>query len=438
MLGVVVLIAGLAGAWVLLRSGGGEPEPSSSFTYDRRDPVRSPSPAAEKVKLRPITGDQLCAAIPDGLRKSLVTDGRYGGRDSSTGAATEREKRAACEWHNSKMDVGNGIIGHRTLSFSVGARSTESQSAVEYAKDQFDKDKEGHERRVNVRDGKRIDGKTSGSAFGELKELEYGDAAYSQTWIGHSGLKTTVFVRQGPWLIQVEYGGSNRTGDKYPSGDEVRAEAGKVAERITAEMAKDAGKVKLAGPCAILTAKDVESAFFPTAEGPSVSGNDGRIKQTTCTWSIGEAVEHKPGQEFTARGGELRIHVVDWGSDGLGSKFQFDRDAKKYDRYHGKGGIGDDNIHTDYEPRQELSGLGEKAFAVVSSTTRPGRTDEGPTQEVLIKALIGDRTVEFAFRGTTTGGGVIGAEGYQEPVFESSVAQQAVAKLAKAFLAGLK
>lgn len=421
---------------LLSRSGGGEPGPSSSFTYDRGNPVRSP--AAERVKLRPITGDQLCTAIPDGLRKSLVTDGRYGGKDSSTGAATENEKRAACEWHNNKMDVGNGIIGHRTLSISVEARSTESQSAVEYAKDRFERDKEGHERRVNVRDGKRTDGKTSGSAFGELKELKYGDASYSQTWIGHSGLKTTVFIRQGPWLINVEYGGSNRTGDKYPSGDEVRAGAGKVAERVTAEMAKDAGKVKLAGPCAILTAKEIGSAFFPTVQGPSVGGNDGRIQHTTCTWRINEAVEHQPGQEFTARGGELRIHVVDWGGGDLGSTFQFERDAKKYDRYHAKGGIGNDNTHTVYEPRQELSGLGEKAFAVVSSTTRPGRPDEDPMQEVLIKTLVGDRTVEFTFRGTTTGGGVVGAGDYQKPVFESSVAQKAVAKLAKAFLADLK
>ncbi|TMR92932.1 hypothetical protein [Nonomuraea basaltis] len=438
VVGVVLLIAGVAGGWMLLGPGGGEPGSSSNSTDDRPSRIRSPSPTVEAVKLRPITGDQLCAAIPDDLRKSLVTDGRYGGKEASTGAATENEKRAGCEWSNNKMAVGNGIIGHRALSISVEARSTERQSAVEYAKDRFGSDKEAHERRVNVRDGKRTDGKTSGSAFGELKELEYGDASYSQTSLGHSSLKTDVFIRQGLWLIKVTYGGSNRTGAKYPSGDEVRAAAGKVAGRITAEMAKDAGKVKLVGPCAILTAKHIESALFPTVEGPSVGGRDGRIQQNTCTWSIREAVEHEPGQEFTARGGELRIHVVDWGGGGLGSKFQFDRDAKKYDRYHAKGGIGDDNIHTNYEPRQALSGLGEKAFAVVSSTARPSRADEGPTQEVLIKVLIGDRTVEFTFRGTTTGGGVVGAGGYQKPVFESSVAQPAVAKLARTFLAGLK
>ncbi|MGI5291865.1 hypothetical protein ACQEVF_52335 [Nonomuraea polychroma] len=158
----VVVIAGLAGAWIFLRPGGGEPAASSRLTLDQRDPVRSPSPAAEAVKLRPITGDQLCAAVPDSLRKSLVTDGRYGGK--------------------------------------------------------------------------------------------------------------------------------------------------------------------------------------------------------------------------------------------------------------------------------ELSGLGEKAFAVISTTTRPGKE---PMREVLVKVLVGDRTAEFAFRGTTIGGGIIAADDYQKPVFESSVAQHAVAKLAKTFVAGL-
>ncbi|RVX40017.1 hypothetical protein EDD27_2404 [Nonomuraea polychroma] len=433
----VVVIAGLAGAWILLRPGGGEPASSSRLTLDQRDPLRSPSPAAEAVKLRPITGDQLCAAVPDSLRKSLVTDGRYGGKDASTSAATETEKRAACSWHNSKMDVGNGVIGHRMLSISVKAQSRDRQNAVEYAKEQFGSDKKTHERRVNVRDGKRIDGRTSGSAFGPLVGLKYGDESYSQSSIGHSGLRAAVFVRQGPWLITVEYVGSNRTGNKYPSGDEVRAAAGKVAERITAEMAKDAGKVKLTGPCAILTAEHIESAFFPTAEGPSVAGNDGRIKQTTCAWSVREKVPHKPGEEYTARGGELRIHVVDWGGGDSGSKFQFHRDAQKFDRYHAKGGIGDNNIHTAYEPRRELSGLGEKAFAVISTTTRPDSPDKEPMQEVLVKVLLGDRTVELTFRGTTTGGGIIAADDYQKPVFEPSAAQQAVAKLAKTVVAGL-
>lgn len=140
----------------------------------------------------------------------------------------------------------------------------------------------------------------------------------------------------------------------------------------------------------------------------------------------------------SGRGGQLRVHLVDWGSDGLGSTFQFDRDAKKYDRYRAKGGIGNDTTHTVYEPRQELSGLGEKAFAVVSSTTRPNRPEDAPTREVLIKVLIGDRTAAFTFRGTTAGGGIVGAGNYREPVFESSAARTAVEKLAKAFLAGLK
>lgn len=439
VVGVVVLIAGVAGAWMLLRDDGGEPRLSSKSAYERRSPVRSPSPsAARSVKLRPITGDQLCAAIPDAFRKSLVTDGRYGGKDSSTAAARETEKRAGCRWSNNKMDVGKGVVGHRSLSISVQAQSTERQGAVEYAKERFDRDRQSHERRVNVRNGKRIDGRTTGSAFGELKELNYGDVSYSQSSIGPSGLKATVYVRQGPWLIQVEYGGSNRTGVRYPSGDEARAASGKVAERITAEMAKDAGKVKLAGPCALLTAEHIASAFFPTVEGPSAGGSDGRIRQDTCTWKIYEPVPHKPGQEYTTRGGELRIHVIDWGGGDTGSAFQFDRHARKYDRYHAKGGIGDASIHTTYERRQVLSGLGEKAFAVVSSTTRPGREGEGSTREVLVMVLVGDRTVEFVFRGTTTGGGIVGAGDYREPAFDTSVAQPAVTRLAKTFLAGLK
>ncbi|TDD21749.1 hypothetical protein E1294_14110 [Nonomuraea diastatica] len=436
----VVLVGGVAGGWLLLQEFGDRPGPPTDYSGKRPRLVRTPSatPAAEVVKLRPITGSQLCAAIPDALRKSLVTDGKYGGKDASTGAATESDKRADCGWSNNKMDVGDGVIGHRSLSISVRAKSTESQNAIEYAKDQFEQDRKSHERRVNVRDGKRIDGKTSGSAFGETIKLAYGDASYSQSSIGHSGLSAAVYVRQGPWLIKVEYRGSNRTGRKYPSGDEVRAAAGKVAERITAEMAKDASKAKVGGPCGILTAADVKSAFFPTVTGPSVGENDGRIKQTTCTWKISEAVKHEPGQEYTTRGGELRIHVVDWRGGELGSDFQFDRDAKKFDRYRAKGGIGNDVTHTTYGPREELSGLGEKAFAVVSTTTRPGEADAEPTQDILVKVLAGERTVEFSFRGTTAGGGIVEADDYQKPVFEPGAAKSAVTRLAKTFLAGLK
>ncbi|MEO3800173.1 hypothetical protein [Nonomuraea sp. B1E8] len=437
----VVLIGGAAGGWLLLQQFGDGPGPPPELTGKRPRLVRTPSatPAAEVVKLRPITGSQLCDAIPDALRKSLVTDGKYGGRDASTGAATESDKRANCGWSNNKMDVGDGVIGHRSLSISVRARSTESRNALEYAKDQFEQDRKAHERRVNVRDGKRVDGRTSGSAFGETLKLTYGDASYSQSSIGHSGLSAEVYVRQGPWLIKVKYGGSNRTGRKYPLGDEVRAAAGKVAERVTAEMAKDASKVKIGGPCGILSVADVQSAFFPAVTGPSVGDNDGRIKQTTCTWAISEAVKHEPGQEYTARGGSLRIHVVDWGNDGSsGSDFQFDRDARKYDRYRAKGGIGNSVSHTTYEPREELSGLGEKAFAVVSSTTTPGEPDEEPRRELLIKVLSGERTVEFTFRGTTAGGGIVEADDYQAPVFESGAAKSAVTRLAKTFLAGLE
>ncbi|WP_336203902.1 hypothetical protein [Nonomuraea sp. LPB2021202275-12-8] len=336
------------------------------------------------------------------------------------------------------MDVGNGVLGHRVLSISVAAKSAETQSAVEHATDRFDTDKKSHERRVNVRDGKRIDGRTSGSAFGELRALEYGDASYNQTSIGMSGLKAEVFVRQGPWLIKVTYGGDNRTGTRYPSGDETRAAAGKVAELITAEMTKSADKVKLTGPCGVVTAEQIESAFFPAADGPSVSTSDGSVKQTTCTWSVKEVVKHRPGQEFTTRGGQLDIRVVGWGDGDTGSTFQFDRDAKKYDRYHDKGGLTDDRLHIDYEPRQELSGLGEKAFVVVSSTTKRYDKSAPPMMEILIKVLVGNRTVEATFRGTTTGGGLVDAAGYRAPFFESAVAQPALTKVAKTFLGGLK
>lgn len=436
----VLLIAGVAGAaWMFLRPDGDGPGSLASAT-DR--PSRSkPSETAktvEAVKLRQITGDQLCAAVPDALRKSLVTDGRYGGRDASTPAATDQEKRASCSWSNSKMTLSDGRIGYRKLSVSVQARNSETQGAAEYAKSQFDRDKEAHERRVNVKDGNRTDGRTSGSAFGELKSLDHGDASYLQTSIGHSGMSADVFVLQGPWLIKVGYGGDNRTGTKYPTGDEVREAADKVSAAIVAEMAKDGGAAKPTGPCAVLTVKQVESAFFPSAQGPSVGGADGRIKQTSCAWTVKEEVEHKPGEKFTSRGGTLTIHVVDWGGGSTGSTFQFDRDAKKYDRYRAQGGIGNQITHTTYEPRKELTGLGEKAFAVISATTRPDKPEQPATQEVLVKVLSGDRTIELVFRGTTTGGGLVAGPGYQEPAFEPTAAQSAVTELAKTFLAGLK
>jgi hypothetical protein len=436
----VILIGGLAGGWLLLsRDKAGPPaKPPSGRADAVRSPTAKKAKTGEAVKLRAITGDQLCAAVPDPLRKSLVADARYGGKDASTGAATSTEKRAACSWRNSKMDVGDGVLGHRMLSISVAAKSAETRNAVDYATDRFDDDKRAHERRVNVRDGNRIDGRTSGSAFGELKTLKYGDASYSQSSIGMSGLKAEVYVRQGPWLIKVTYGGDNRTGTKYPSGDETRAAAGKVAGLITAEMARSADKVKLTGPCGIVTAEQIEAAFFPTVDGPSVSTNDGRVKQTACTWSVREAVEHRPGQEFTARGGQLSIRVVDWGDGDTGSAFQFDRDAKKYDRYHDQGGLADDRLQTDYEPRQELSGLGEKAFAVVSSTTKRYDKSAPPTTEILIKVLVGDRTIEATFRGTTTGGGLVDAARHRAPFFEPAVARPALTKVTKAFLGGLK
>lgn len=439
---LIVLVGGVVGGWLLLRPDGEGPGPSSAFERESGLPTlkRKPSPsqAAAAVKLRPITGDQLCAAVPDAYRKTLVTDGKYGGKDASTGAATETEKRAACSWRDTRMDVGGGVLGARTLSIAVEAKSSDSQNAVEQAKSRFARDKESHERRINVRDGKRVDGKTTGSSFGELLALKYGDESYSQSSIGHSGLKTTVYVRQGPWLIEVEYGGSNRTGAKYPTGDETRAAANKVAEHITAEMAKDAGSVKVTGPCGIVAVKDVESAFFPTVSAPSVGTNDGRIKQTTCTWKMSEKVEHEPGQEYTARGGDLTVRVVDWGGGDTGSAFQFDRDAKKYDRYRAQGGIGNDRTHTTYEARENLSGLGEKAFVVRSATTRPYDPEKEPSHEILVKVLTGEKTVEFVFRGTTTGGGLVQAAGYQEPSFDAAVARDAVMKVAKPFVDGLK
>ncbi|MDF5758671.1 hypothetical protein [Spongiactinospora sp. TRM90649] len=433
----VVLAGGITG-WVLLNGDDSGPPPLSA--YGRRNLARSPTPKPEAVKLRPISGDQLCAVVPDGLRKPLVTDGKYGGKDASTRAATRTEKRAACSWNNSKMDVGGGAFGHRTLTISVEAKSTETQGAAEYARKRFDDDRKGHDRRVNIRDGKRVDGRTTGSSFGEPRQLGYGDASYSQSSIGHSGLHTTVFVRQGPWLIQVAYGGANRTGAKYPTGDETRDAAGKVAELVTAEMAKDADKVKLAGPCGIVSVRDVEAAFFPEADGPAVDSRDGRIKQNTCTWSISEPVDHKPGQEYTSRGGQLQIHVVDWGDGELGSRFQYDRATRQYDRYLAQGGIGDANIQVGYEPRQNITGLGEKAFAVLSTSTKPDADpeDDRPRKELLIKVLSGDHTIDFTFRGTTTGGGLTQAKGYQEPTFDPTLTRKALERLAKTFVPALK
>ena len=58
--------------------------------------------------------------------------------------------------------------------------------------------------------------------------------------------------------------------------------------------------------------------------------------------------------------------------------------------------------------------------------------------EILIKVLAGDRTVEATFRGTTAGGGLVGAAGYQAPFFEPAVAQRALTKVTRTFLGGLR
>ncbi|MFG1942465.1 hypothetical protein [Nonomuraea sp. NPDC048826] len=431
-LAVIMLVAVAAAGWWFLRAGDGGREAAPGRTTNRSSGKPKPSRSAAAVKLRPISGDQLCAAVPGALRESLVADGKYGGRDAATPSATAEEKRASCSWRNSKMDVGNGVIGHRVLTVAVRATATAG-----HAESRFAQDKETHRRRVNVRDGKRVDGRTTGSAFGDLRELRYGDESYSQSSAGRTGLKAAVFVRQGPWLIQIEYGGSNRTRPELLTGDAVRAAAGKVAALVTAEMARDAGEVKVTGPCAVLAVDDVRAALFPEVSGPSVKSTDGRVPQTVCAWTVREPVEHEPGQEYTARGGSLNAHVADWGSAAQAA-YQFDRNAKKYDRYRAKGGIGDDRIRTTYEARERLPGLGDGAFAVVSTTVRPGRADEPPRSEILVEVLAGAKTVELTYRGTTTGGGVVTAQGYKEPAFEAAVARDALLKLAKPFADGLR
>ncbi|WP_346105594.1 hypothetical protein [Nonomuraea maheshkhaliensis] len=437
-LGVLMVAGVVTGGWLLLRAGGGGgPRPEVNDSADRGRGVPSATPGVVAVELRGLTGDQLCEVVPGAYRKTLVADGKYGGKDASTGVATEVEKRAACSWHNSRMEVGGGALGYRSLKISARAGGSGSRNALEQAKEEFGRGRTSHERRVNVRDGVRVDGRTSGSSFGPVKKLDLGDASYSQSSIGHSGLFATVYVREGPWLIEVAYGGDNRTGARYPTGDSVREAAGKVAGLVAAELAKDAGDVKLSGPCAVLTGSDIEAAFFPAVQGPSVGGNSGRIRQTSCTWKISEPVEHEPGRQFSVRGGTLGVRVVDWGKGGSGAAFQFDRAAAKFDRYHAKGGIGDARLRTDYEARQNLPGLGEKAFAVVSATYRPGRPEEGPVREVQVQVLVGERTIEFSYRGTNTGGGLVDEAGYRAPALDPSGARASVVRLAKILVSGI-
>jgi hypothetical protein len=410
----------------------------------------SPSPTAKPIVLRPVSGDQLCAAIPAKLRTSLVTDGKYGSNDARTSASSATEKRANCSWTNNKMEVGGGQIGYRTLSAEVGAQIPAYGDPLQKAKDDYQREREDYTKR-----GEQGGIQGSSTKYGKVRALKgLGDAAYIQASASSLGIKATIRILLGPWHIEVQYGGYNRDTSTGPKREQVEAGAKQYAELIVAEMSKGAGDVKVTGPCGILSVKDVETVL-PRAEGPTVGGSDGRIKQKTCTWKSGKAAS-KPGQQVKVPSGQLTIHYVNWNGGDLGGPFQFDRDAKKYDRYRAKGGIGSasQDIHTDYEARKELSGIGEKAFSVVSRTTRPSEGKAqwptacldsaaalnyaAPTDEILVEVLVGEQTIQLTYRGTTTGGGTYGEDGCMEPYFEASAIESELEQLAKTFVTGLK
>lgn len=362
-------------------------------------------------QLRPITGAQVCAAVPEALRVSLVPDDTISDDITwSNNVATATQAWGDCDWH---------FGAPRSLSVSVQAYGTVTQTATDHAKQEFDKSRADAAKRAGEPD-------TLGWTNTPPVAADHGDAAYSLTGsrIGRPGRLDSRYVymhiRQGPWLISIRYRGEERNG-KLPAEAELRRGADQVAEVFTAEVAKNPSTVAPndSGLCGAISTADVTSAFFPSVTEVRSSGD---ADNTACTWKIrdrlGQTNEVVQIGDYCGRGvvqlggvaprcGELRIHVDNLGlRDHRDLKAVFDNMAESYAKD---------------APVKHLTGLGDRAIAVA---------DE-------VHVLAGDYLILLTYNGTNTGGGVRGAPGYQEPNLDEAALRKSLIRSATIFVPGL-
>ncbi|SEG96056.1 hypothetical protein SAMN05444920_109265 [Nonomuraea solani] len=373
--------------------------PSAAPTPTAAAVSQAPAPVAPD-RLRPITGAQVCAAVPKSLRVSLLPEDMFTDDVNwSNNVATATVAWGECNWHRGAP---------RSLSVIVQAYGTVTQTATEHAKQLFDKSKAEAATQAEKPDRR---------AYTPPVTADHGDAAYRRTVTetSRSGSRDAeVVIRQGPWLITITYRGEERDG-ALPAEAELRRGADRFAEVFTAEMAKDPSTVAPDGdrPCGAISATDVTLAFFPSVT--EVGGN-GDADQTACTWEIRDGVvqaDRPCGRgvmrlgDIASRCGQLRIHVSDarrlYRRD---LKAQFDFEAGHYAKE---------------VPIKRLTGLGDRAFAVA--------------QEV--RVLAGDRLIRFTYDGTNVGGGPRDAPGYQKPDLDEAALRKSLIRTARSFVSGL-
>ncbi|MGP3955845.1 hypothetical protein ACTWPT_07590 [Nonomuraea sp. 3N208] len=384
-------------------------------------PAAAPTPTAATVsptptpvipdQLRPITGAQVCAAVPKTLRVSLVSGDTLSDEiDWSNNVASATQVWGNCEWYSGAS---------RSLRVTVQAYGTVTQTATDHAKQEFDKSKAEDAKLAEKPD-------VLGWTYTTPVAADHGDAAYSLTGttIGQSDRSGSRYVhmhiRQGPWLISIRYRGEERN-DKLPSEAELRRGANQVAEVFTAEMAKDPSTVvpSDSGLCGAISAADVTSAFFPSV---AEVGSSGDADDTTCTWQIRDRVWQTAEvvqtvgycglgviqlEDMAPRCGDLRIYVDNLGDrDHRNRKTLFDNEAEAYAKS---------------APVKHLTGLGDRAFAVADR----------------VHVLAGEYLIQFTYDGTNTGGGIRDAPGYKEPDLDEAALRKSLIRIATIFVSGL-
>ncbi|MCF6470757.1 hypothetical protein FAF44_20515 [Nonomuraea sp. MG754425] len=351
-------------------------------------------------RLRPITGAQVCAAVPETLRASLLRAETFGDDiDWSNNVATATWAWGKCDWYRGAA---------RSLEVTVQAYGTITRTATDHTRQVFDQSRASSAKQA-------VEPGDDGWTYTPPLAAKHGDAAFSLTGTETGERRSRyahLVVRQGPWLISIRYRGEERDG-ALPAEAELRRGADRVAEVFTAEMTKAPGTVapEDGGPCGAVSTADVDAAFFPSVT--EVRGSRD-AEDTTCTWKIrdgaGQTDDAAQTSDSCGRGviqmgnvaprcGELRIHI----SDPARPERAFDDQAARF---------------AEDAPVKHLTGLGDRAFTVADQ----------------VHVLAGDDVIQLTYDGTNTGGGVRDAPGYQEPGLDAAALRKSLVRIAKGFV----
>ncbi|MBB1255190.1 hypothetical protein H3146_17790 [Streptomyces sp. OF3] len=379
---------------------------------------------AEKAKVdtttrpRALTVDQLCAMVPEKLRKGLVpADARHrntGGRSPWRGT---EQTNLECSWIKYLGD-------DRGLAVKVWASDPDEaagKSSLDFAKEKFAEDRK---RREDVLERHRK-GELSSGLKRDMSELtersDVGDEAFFQSYALSGKRWGHLVTRANLWFVTVE----------YRSADSVKKDTGgalEVARVVAAELAKDkgdsggSGTTAKEGACRYVSAKSV-GTLVRNPGTPTPGTHGGSVAQENCRWPGGRAARTPGGPREKHPSGGLRIHTVTYPTDG---EFQYDRRRKAADRRALR--------DPDCQPPKSLSGVGRKAFVQHCTHIRelPGEFGQGGTATVTATVLVGDDTyIEVEFRGNNAGGGVPGAADYREPHYDPATGDPALKAITK-------